>query len=157
MSHCCWGPMMEPGLQMRHQAITSAAVSPKSRIIQHPISVPVRPSPAALPTITTIVFVMSIVSSTLAVDGGGARGGVDGGEELADDGIRGRGSVDEEEVHVPEAGLREAPGVVDFLVEPDDGGDVVRPKVVKIHLQWTHLSVHLKFFNCEIRGSKRKC
>ncbi|MPC26774.1 hypothetical protein E2C01_019920 [Portunus trituberculatus] len=33
VSHCCWPPMIEPGRQMRSQAMTSAAVKRKCFII----------------------------------------------------------------------------------------------------------------------------
>ena len=46
IKNCCWGPITEPGRQIRIHAMLSAAVTPNSFIIQQAISVPVLPSPA---------------------------------------------------------------------------------------------------------------
>ena len=56
-------------------------------------------------------------------------------EELPDDGVGGRAAVHEEQVVVLEAGVGEAPGVVHFLVEPYDSGNVVLPEVREVGLR----------------------
>ena len=58
-----------------------------------------------------------------AVHGDGAGGGVDGGEEGGDHGARRAGGFVEGEVVVLEAVRGEGAGVVERLVEADDGAD----------------------------------
>ena len=56
-----------------------------------------------------------------------------------DDAVTGCGAVDKEEVSVLKASVGELAGVVHALVEPHNGGDVVRPEVGEIVLrgvQW---------------------
>lgn len=53
-------------------------------------------------------------------------------QELGDDGVVGRAAIYKEQVVVLEAHVCETLGVVHFLVEPDDGGDVVLPEVGEI-------------------------
>lgn len=55
-------------------------------------------------------------------------------QEAARDDVTGCAAVQEEEVVVLEAGVGEAFGVVDLLVQTDDGGHVVFPEVRKVRL-----------------------
>lgn len=56
-------------------------------------------------------------------------------EELPDDGVVWSAPVHEEQIVVFEARLGETFGVVHLLVEPDDGGDVMFPKVWDVCLR----------------------
>lgn len=53
-------------------------------------------------------------------------------QETADDDVIGRAAVHEEEVVVLKAGVGEAPGVVDLLVQADDGRHVVFSEVGEV-------------------------
>lgn len=53
-------------------------------------------------------------------------------QELCDDDVIGRAAVHKEQVMMAEAHICETFGVVHFLVETDDGGDVVLPEVREI-------------------------
>lgn len=55
-------------------------------------------------------------------------------QEAPRDDVAGRAAVQEEEVAVVEAGVDEALGVVDLLVQTDDGGHVVLPEVREVGL-----------------------
>lgn len=55
-------------------------------------------------------------------------------QEAACDDVTGRAAIQEEEVVVVEAGVGEALGVVDLLVQADDGRHVVLPEVREIRL-----------------------
>lgn len=72
---------------------------------------------------------------TFAVDSHGSFSILADVEELPDDGVVWSAPVHEEQVVMFEAGLGEAFGVVHFLVESDDGGDVVFPKVRDVCLR----------------------
>lgn len=56
-------------------------------------------------------------------------------EELPDDGVVWSAPVDKEQVVVFEPGLGEPLGVIHFLVESDDGSDVMLPKVWDVCLR----------------------
>lgn len=71
---------------------------------------------------------------TFAVDGHGALRALADVQEAARDQVAGRAAVQEEEVVVVEAGVAEALGVVDLLVEADDGRHVVFPEVGEVRL-----------------------
>lgn len=55
-------------------------------------------------------------------------------QEAAHDDVTGRAAIHEEQVIVVKAGICEALGIVDLLVEANDGGDVVLAKVGKVGL-----------------------
>lgn len=55
-------------------------------------------------------------------------------QEAVRDDVTGRATVQEEEVMVLEAGVSEALGVVDLLVQTHNSGHVVFPKVRKVRL-----------------------
>lgn len=71
-------------------------------------------------------------------------------QELGDDDIIGRAAVHKEQIMMTEAHICETFGVVHFLVETDDGGDVVLPEVREIRFGgvkrvswWTHKYISL--------------
>ncbi len=66
---------------------------------------------------------------TFAVDSDGATGLFAQFQEAIHDEVRGRAAVGEEQVSVLKTGARESRSVVDPLVEPHYGGDVVAPEV----------------------------
>lgn len=69
---------------------------------------------------------------TFAVDGHGSVGALADVQEAAGDDVAWRAAVYEEQVVVVEAGIREALGIVDLLVEPDDRGNVVLSEVREV-------------------------
>lgn len=71
---------------------------------------------------------------TFAVDGNGSCGVLTDVQEAANDDVAGRAAVHEEEVVVLEAGVGEAPGVVNLLVQTDDARHVVLPEVREVCL-----------------------
>lgn len=56
-------------------------------------------------------------------------------QEAACDDVAGRAAVHKEEVVVVEAGVSETFGIVDLLVQTDDGGHVVFPEVWEVSLR----------------------
>lgn len=80
------------------------------------------------------IFLMHfhMYSHTFTVDRDGSVSILADVQELGDDGVVGRTTVYKEQVVVLEAHVCETLGVVHFLVEPDDGGDVVLPEVGEI-------------------------
>lgn len=73
-------------------------------------------------------------SLTLAVDSDGTIRALTDMQESACDDVTGCAAIHEEQVIVVEAGICEALGVVDLLVEADDGGDVVLAEVWEVGL-----------------------
>lgn len=71
---------------------------------------------------------------TFAVDGHGSVGALADMQEAAGDDVAWRAAVYEEQVVVVEAGIREALGVIDLLVEPHHRGNVVFPEVGEVRL-----------------------
>lgn len=71
---------------------------------------------------------------TFAVDGHGSVGALADVQEAAGDDVAWRAAVYEEQVVVVEAGIREALGVIDLLVEPHHRGNVVFPEVGEVRL-----------------------
>lgn len=81
-------------------------------------------------------------------------------QELCDDDVIGRAAVHKEQVMMAEAHICETFGVVHFLVETDDGGDVVLPEVREIGFRgvkrvswWRHNKFSL-FLNA-VQAQKR--
>lgn len=72
---------------------------------------------------------------TFAVDRNGPLGILTYAEELPDDGVVWSAPVDKEQIVMFEPGLCEPLGVVHLLVESDDGGDVIFPKVWDVGLR----------------------
>lgn len=72
---------------------------------------------------------------TLAVDSDGTIRALTDMQEAAHDYITGCAAIHEEQVIVVEAGICEALGVVDLLVEADDSGDVVLAEVWEVSLR----------------------
>lgn len=71
---------------------------------------------------------------TLAVNSNSTISALADMQEAARDDITGRAAVHKEQVVMVEAGVRKALGVVDLLIEADDGGDIVLAKVGEISL-----------------------
>ena len=82
-----------------------------------------------------IKFEWNVKKCTFAVDSNGATGLFAQFHEAFHDEVRGRAAVGEEQVAVLETGARESRRVVDALVEPHDGGDVVAPEVWKVRFR----------------------
>jgi hypothetical protein len=74
------------------------------------------------------------VSLTLAVNGHGSIGALADVQESAGDDVIRCAAIHEEQVVVVEAGIREALGVIDLLVEPHHRGNVVFPEVGEVRL-----------------------
>lgn len=72
---------------------------------------------------------------TFAVDRNGPLSILTYAEELPDNGVVWSAPVDKEQIVMFEPGLCEALGVVHLLVESDDGGDVIFPKVWDVGLR----------------------
>lgn len=72
---------------------------------------------------------------TFAVDGHSAPSAFTDVQEAAYDEVIRRASVYKEEVVVVEAGVGEAFGIVDLLVQSDDGGNVVFSEIWKVSLR----------------------
>ena len=83
-------------------------------------------------TSCTVLPQQGVIKRTFAMDGDGALGVFTDLEKALQDAVTGHGAVDEEHVVVVEAGVGEAPGVVDLLVETDDGRDAVFAEVREV-------------------------
>lgn len=71
---------------------------------------------------------------TLAVDSHSSISAFADMQEATCDDITGRAAVHKEKVVMVETSVREALGIVDLLIEADDGGDIVLAKVGEISL-----------------------
>lgn len=83
--------------------------------------------------------------ASFAVDGHGSVGALADVQEAAGDDVAWRAAVYEEQVVVVEAGIREALGIVDLLVEPDDRGNVVLSEVREVCF-WSVKRVTIFYF-----------
>lgn len=66
------------------------------------------------------------------MDGDGALAALTDVQEVVCDDVTGRAAIQEEEVVVMETSVGETFGIVDLLVQPNDGADVVFPEVREV-------------------------
>lgn len=71
---------------------------------------------------------------TLAVDSHSTVSALTDMQEATRDDVAGCAAIHEEKVVMVEAGVREALGIVDLLIEADDSGDIVLAKIGEISL-----------------------
>lgn len=81
---------------------------------------------------------------TLAVDSHSTMCALADTQETVHDPITGGAAVHEEQVEVVKASICEALGVIDLLVEADDGGDVVLAEVWEVGLRGMERIAYIK-------------
>lgn len=77
-------------------------------------------------------------------------------QKAACDDIAGRAAVHEEQVIVVKASICEALGIIDLLVEADDGGDVVLTEVWEVSLRGVERIACIKQKDLKNRFTKRE-